>query len=207
MAKLADARDSKSRAPEGVCGFDSHPRHPMTTALRILGHLLRGQTRLWLLYTNVNWRTCEGCLAWHGRIVARPDDFPPHNGCPHEARPFPVWKLGEYRELSARMADRAGAELRRRALLREARSLLPTDPERALALLDEAGAVNVYLPEVEALARDPSLSDSALRARVRAVLLSRWKAKFAHDRYERQPELARTEQERWGVRRIEELLA
>lgn len=178
----------------------------MTTAFRILGHVLRGRTRLWLLYTNVNWRTCEGCLTWHGRIVARPEDFP-RDGCPREARPFPVWKLKEYRELSARMAARAEAELARRALLREARALLPTDPERALALLDEAGAVDVYLPEVEALARDPSLSDPALRTRVRAVLLARWKAKFAHERYERQPELARTEQERWGVQRIEELLA
>jgi hypothetical protein len=27
VAKLADARDLKSRAPQGACGFDSHPRH------------------------------------------------------------------------------------------------------------------------------------------------------------------------------------
>jgi hypothetical protein len=27
VAKLADARDLKSRDPQGSCGFDSHPRH------------------------------------------------------------------------------------------------------------------------------------------------------------------------------------
>lgn len=27
VAELADARDSKSRGPQGPCGFDSHPRH------------------------------------------------------------------------------------------------------------------------------------------------------------------------------------
>ncbi|MCX7750743.1 MAG: hypothetical protein N2320_04250 [Candidatus Bipolaricaulota bacterium] len=176
------------------------------TPLRILGHLLRGRTTLWQLYTNVHWRTCEACLALHGRIAPRPDGFP-RDGCPHEARPFPVWRLREHRELGARMAARAEAELRRRALVRQARALLATDPEGALRLLDEAGKVDVYLPEVEDLARDPALADPALRARVRTVLLARWKGKFAHERYERQPELARTEQERWGVRRIEELLA
>ncbi len=175
--------------------------------LRMLGHLLRGRTRLWLCYTSVTASTCEACLAWHGRIVARPEEFPSGDACPREVLAFPVWKLGAYREQAARMVARAQAELRRRELLRQAQALLAAEPERALALLDEAGAVDVFLPEVEALARDPALADPALRARVREVLLRRWKAKFALDRYERQPELARTQQEQWGVRRIEEVLA
>ena len=29
VAKLADARDLKSRAPEGACGFDPHPRQSL----------------------------------------------------------------------------------------------------------------------------------------------------------------------------------
>jgi hypothetical protein len=27
VAELADAQDLKSWAPQGACGFDSHPRH------------------------------------------------------------------------------------------------------------------------------------------------------------------------------------
>lgn len=30
VAKLADARDLKSRDPEGSCGFDPHPRHQIS---------------------------------------------------------------------------------------------------------------------------------------------------------------------------------
>lgn len=172
-----------------------------------MGHLLRGRTKLWLCYTSVTGRTCEACLAWHGRIVARPEEFPLRDGCPHEVQAFPVWKIGVYRELGARMVARAQAEVRRRKLLREVQALLATEPQRALALLDEAAAVDLFLPEVEALAREPALVDPALRAQVREVLLRRWKSKFAQERYERQPELARTQQEQWGVRFIQEILA
>ena len=33
VAKLADARDLKSRDPQGSCGFDPHPRHSRSTKL------------------------------------------------------------------------------------------------------------------------------------------------------------------------------
>ncbi len=179
----------------------------MTDLVRILGHLLRGQTSLWQCYTSVTWRTCKECLAWHGRIVAHPAEFPAHEGCPRELRRFPVWRLRAYRRMGRRMADRAADELRRRDLFQRARDLLSVDPEASLKLFDQAAAIDVYLPEVEALRDDPALIDPSLRARVGEIHLARWKSKFARERYERQPEIARTEQERWGVQRIKELFA
>lgn len=176
------------------------------TLLRTMSQLLRGRFRLWLCYTNVTWRTCERCLAWHGRIVDDPDRFPRHEGCQRELRPFPVWRLRAYSDEGRRMAGRARDELWRRSLFREAIALLPTEPKRSLILFDQAAAVDVYVPEVEALAREEALADPALRAQLREALLRRWKSKFAKERYERQPELARLEQERWGAQRIRELL-
>lgn len=176
------------------------------TSLRILGHLLRGRTRLWQCYTSVTWRTCDACLAWHGRIVTDPASFPRHAACHQEVQSFPTWRLAAHRKQGRRMADRAQAELHRRALFREATALLPTDPERSLTLFDQAAAVDVYLPEVETLARERALTDPHLRTRLRETLLRHWKSKFAKDRYERQPELARVQQEQWGVQRIKELL-
>ena len=173
--------------------------------LRVLGHLLRGRTALWQYYTAVTWRTCADCLAQHGRIAADPSVFPSHNGCPHEVRRFPVWRLAAHRAHGQRMAERAREEFRRRDLFRQALSFLPTDGEHSMSLFDRAASVNVYLPELETLARHPALADSALRAQLREIHLARWKSKFAQARYERQPELARTQQERWGVQRIKEL--
>lgn len=178
----------------------------MITLVRMVGHFLCGRTSLWQFYTSVSWRTCEGCLTWHGRIVADRGSVPRRDGCPHELRPFPVWRLATHRKQGRQMAQRARDELRRRDLFREAVALLPTDPERSLNLFDQAGSLDVYLPEIEALAQEgPVLADPALRARLREIHLERWKSKFARGRYERQPELARTAQEAWGVSRIREL--
>jgi len=177
----------------------------MTNVLRVLGHVLRGRTSLWQCYTSVTWRTCEACLAWHGRIVGHPVAFPSPDGCPRELRRFPVWRLGAYRSMSRRMRDRAADELRRRKLFRQARDLLSVDAETSLNLFDQAAAIDVYLPEIRALREDPALADSALRTRMREVHLARWKSKFATERYERQPELARAQQEQWGVQQIKEI--
>ncbi len=179
----------------------------MTNRLRALGHLFRGRTSLWQCYTSVTWRTCEACLAWHGRIVGHPEAFPSHTGCTHELRRFPVWKLGVYRDMSRRMQERALDELRRRKLFQQARDLLSVDSETSLGLFDQAAAIDVYLPEIEALSEDPALTDSDLRTRMREIHLARWKSKFATERYERQPELARTQQEQWGVQQIKEIFA
>ncbi len=177
--------------------------------LRILGHLLRARLYLFLCYTNVNWRTCEECLRWHGRIVADPQEFPAHNSCPHELLRFPVWRLRRFAQEAARMRQRAQAELHRRALFRQAVDTLAANPEASVKLFEQAGQVDVYLPELERLASEKSelLRDSELRARLREVFLRQWKAKFARERYERQPEGARTAQEAWGVARIKELFA
>ncbi len=179
----------------------------MLNLLRIIGYLLRGRTSLWQCYTAITWSTCDRCLSWHGRIVAAPASFPVHDGCHHELKAFPVWQLAAHRAHGRRMAERAQDELRRRNLFRTAQSLLPIDPERSLSLLDEAASVDVYLPEVEALASDPALADPSLQARIRGIFLFRWKSKFAKARYERQPELARAQQEQWGVQRIKELFS
>lgn len=175
--------------------------------LRILGHLLRGRTKLYQCYTNVNWRTCPECLSWHGRIVASPQGFPACDSCAHEVLAFSVWQLPAFRAKARAMAFRAKEELRRRELFRKGVELLPRDGQEALTLFDQAGAVDVYLPELEDLAREEALLSSSpeLRRALGEVFLRRWKAKFAKERYERQPELARTEQEQYGVRRIQEL--
>ncbi|MBC7317798.1 hypothetical protein H5T57_00885 [Candidatus Bipolaricaulota bacterium] len=178
--------------------------------VRILGHLLRGRFRLFQCYTNVNWRTCEACLSWHGRIVARPEDFPAHNGCPHELLAFPVWRLGEHRRQGERMKKKAMEELERREKWRRAAALLTTDPSTALALFQEAVQIDVYLPEVEELVEKKRAwlkENPAVSAELRRILAAGWKAKFAKERYERQPERARTAQERFGLVRLQELFS
>lgn len=178
--------------------------------VRILSHLVRGHFRLYQCYTNVNWRTCEACLSWHGRIVSHPQAFPAHNGCPHEVLSFPVWQLGAYREKGERMRAKAQEELVRREKWRAAAELLPRDPQKALALFQEAVQVDVYLPEVEELVRQNQVwlsQNPEVRGALHQILLAGWKGKFAKERYERQPEQARLAQERFGVERLRELLA
>ncbi len=178
--------------------------------LRVLSHLLRGHLRLYQCYTNVNWRTCEACLDWHGRIVAHPREFPAHDSCPHEVLAFPVWRLGEHRSKGERMRAKALEEIGRRETWHKARELLPRDPQRALALFEEAVQVDVYLPEVEELVRQNDRwfeENPEVRAALRQILLAGWKAKFAKERYERQPEQARMAQEKFGIERLQELLA
>ena len=177
----------------------------MTNALRVVGHLLRGHTSLWQCYTTITWRTCEVCLSWHGRVVRHPAAFPPHDGCAHELRRFSVWKLRAYREMGRRMGERARDELRRRDLSQRAVAMLSVDPEASIGLFDRAAAIDVHLHEIEDLGKNPVLADPALRARMREVLLARWKSKFATERYERQPELSRSQQEQWGVQQIKEI--
>ena len=181
----------------------------MLNALRIVRHLLFGRTYLWQYYTNVTWRTCEECLARHGRIAPRPEAFPdPGDGCERELLKFPVWELAAYREKARLMRELAQEELWRRRTFREATELLSTRPAEALRLFDQAGAVDVYIPELERLAQEQQellAGDAELRARLREVFLRRWSEKLAKPRYERLPERMRVARERWGERRIKEL--
>ncbi len=180
----------------------------MATVLRILAHLLRGRPRLYLCYTTVSWRTCDKCLNWHGKIVAHPAGFLPTDNCPHEVQAFPVWQLKAFRERGNRMQRKAREELARREAFSQAVELLSTQPATAIQLLERASQVDVHIPEIEALVKTKGheLEDAALRGQLREVFLRGWKSKFAQERYERQPELARSAQEAWGVDRIRELL-
>jgi len=177
--------------------------------LRILWHLARGRRTLWQYYTNVTWRTCERCLAWHGRIGASPRAFPnPNDGCERKLLAFPVWELPTYREKARLMRRRVEEELERRRLFQEAKQMLAKAPEQALELFDRAAAVDVYIPELEQLAREhgESLAEAPeLSARLREIFLRRWSEKFAKARYERLPERMRLAREKWGENRIKEL--
>ena len=174
----------------------------------IIGHLLRGHLRLYQCYTAVNWRTCEACLSWHGRIVSDPQVFPAHDNCAHEVLAFPIWRLGEHRRKSQRMRAKATEEILRREKWRKATELLPKDPAQALALFEEAAKTDVYLEEVEELAEKNRAwleENGEVRAALREIFARGWKGKFTKERYERQPELARTAQEQFGLARIKEL--
>ncbi len=178
--------------------------------LRVLSHLLRGHLRLYQCYTNVTWRTCEGCLSWHGRILSRPSAFAIDDDCVHEVLAFPVWQLPLYRQKGRRMRARAEEELRRRGLWQEGVNLLTACPEEALEKFALATEVDLYLPELEILVEQHGSwlkEQPRIRSALRELFLAAWKAKFSKERYERQPEQARMDQERWGLARIQELLA
>lgn len=107
------------------------------------------------------------------------------------------------------MRKKAEEELSRREKWRRALEILPRDWEKALTLIQEAAQVDVYLPEVEELVeknKDWLLGNHTVRKNLREILVTGWKAKFAKERYERQPELARVSQEKFGLQRLSELL-
>lgn len=174
-------------------------------------HLLRGRLRLWQYYTNVTWSTCEECLQRHGRILSAPTALPdPGDGCERKLLPLAVWELGAHRERARRMRELAREELARRRLLAEGSDLLTADLAGALDRLDRAGAVDVYLPELERLADRHGewlAGQPAVRRRLQELFLRRWSGKFAKPRYERLPERMRLARERWGERRIKELFS
>lgn len=188
-----------------------YPAVGMWNWLRVSSHLVRGRRYLWQYYTDVTWRTCEDCLRWHGRIAGSPAAFPKQgDSCKRELLRFPVWELGAYREKARAMQERARRELERRRLFQEALRLLPEDPQGAVALFDRAGAVDVYIPELERLSeeyRELLSREPGLRQELRELFLRRFSGKFQTPRYERLPELMRTERERWGAGRIKELFS
>ncbi len=161
-------------------------------------------------YTNVNYLTCERCLAWHGLIRKTPDDFPaPEDGCERAILPVAPAERKLYREKRRRMRAAARAELQRRKLFEQALDDLPDDPEQALATFRSAVRIDVYVPDIEQLVeRHHGLleADSALRETLHSLFVKAFSDKFGWRRYERLPEVMRLRREQVGIERIHELL-
>lgn len=161
-------------------------------------------------YTNVNYRTCEECLSWHGMIRGRPDAFPKAaDDCESSILRIPRKQLRSYRDQAKRMRLRAKGELKRRELFEEALDLLAIQTEEALGLLDRAASIDLYVPDIERLVERHGdfLHDHLdIRDRLRTQLLKAYSDKFGWRRYELLPEVMRLQRERAGMDRINELL-
>ena len=160
-------------------------------------------------YTNVNYASCEDCLAWHGVIRHRRDAFPaPDDGCESAILAIPVKQRRAYRQQAKQMRLRARSELARRDLFGEAMNVLVDDAETALALLERSAGIDLYIPDIERLAdRHGAFLDTqpGIRERLRMQLRKAYSDKFGWRRYERLPEMMRLQHEQAGVRRIDEL--
>ena len=160
-------------------------------------------------YTNVNYLTCEQCLAWHGVIRRHPRQFPDaSDGCERSILPVPPRERKAYREKGRRMRVAARAELERRRLFEEGLDGLADDPGRALASFRQAAGIDVYVPDLERLAdrHRPLLERNvALRDALRGLFAKAFSDKFGRRRYERLPEPMRLQREQVGIERIHEL--
>jgi hypothetical protein len=160
-------------------------------------------------YTNVNYRTCERCLSWHGVIRRKPNAFPvPDDGCESAILQIPAKQRRAYRLQAKRMQLRAQSELKRREWFDAAVALLPEDAVSALALLDRSATIDLYIPDIERLAAlhaEFLAEQPGIREQLRIQLRKAFSDKFGWRRYERLPELMRLQREQTGVRRIDEL--
>ncbi len=161
-------------------------------------------------YTNVNYRTCEECLSWHGAIRSKPDTLPKAgDDCESSILRIPRKNLRMYREKSKQMRLRAQGELRRRELFEEALNLLANQSDEALELFGRASGIDLYIPDIERLVKrhgDFLLNHPDLKDRLRIQLLKAYSDKFGWRRYERLPEVMRLQREQAGLDRINELL-
>jgi len=160
-------------------------------------------------YTNVNYLTCEDCLAWHGVIRRNPDDFPqPNDSCERAILPIPPKERKAYREKGKRMRAAARAELERRWRFEEGMGLLPERPEEALDAFRAAAGIDVYVPDIERLTaqhRDLLQRAPEFRQALRGLFAKAYSDKFGWRRYERLPEEMRLQREQAGIARIHEL--
>jgi hypothetical protein len=169
------------------------------------------RTRQFVQYfTNVNYLTCEACLKLHGRIARDPSSFPePHDGCERQLLRFPRSELKAHREQRRRMEALARAELRRRGLMAEAAAVLSADPGTALEAFRAAVAIDIFLPELEALAGEHAETFRAspdLRRSLCDLFTRAYSAKFGWRRVEqRMPEPVRIAREQAGLQRIDAL--
>ncbi len=160
-------------------------------------------------YTDVNYLTCERCLAWHGVIRKDPGEFPDHpDDCERSILPVSPRDRKAYREKGRRMRAVAQAELERRKLFDAGLELLPESPEQAIESFRQAARVDLYVPDLERLVeRHRGLldRDASLREALRALFVKAFSDKFGWPRYERLPERMRLQRERAGIERINEL--
>lgn len=160
-------------------------------------------------YTNVSRRSCPECLALHGLIRSNPKRFPERDDtCERAVLAIPRRQLKDYRQKGKDMQAAAQAELRRRDLFRQAADCLRGDPETAIDLFRRASTIDLYIPDLEALAqahRELLDHDPALRERLRTMFVKAYSDKFGWRRYERLPELMRLAREKAGIERIREL--
>ena len=161
-------------------------------------------------YTNVNYKTCNDCLAWHGVIRGKSDAFPnPVDDCESSILRIPRKQLRAYREQARRMRLRAQGELKRRELFENAMNLLANQTETALELFAQAARIDLYIPDIERLVERHGgyLQDHpCVRDQLRTQLLKAYSDKFGWRRYERLPEVMRLQREQAGMDRINELL-
>jgi len=90
--------------------------------------------------------------------------------------------------------------------MEEATGLLRTGTEAARGRLEQAGRMDVHLSELEHMADEHGellRANPDLRARLRVILVKRWRKKFAFPRYELLPERMRMQHETWGVEEIQ----
>jgi len=160
-------------------------------------------------YTNVNYLTCERCLAWHGVIRKDPGEFPDHpDDCERSIVPVPPRARKAYHEKGRRMRAAAQAELVRRKLFEEGLETLSGSPEQAIMSFRRAARIDLYVPDLARIAeRHRGLldRDSALREALRALFVKAFSDKFGWRRYERLPEVMRVRHEEDGIERINEL--
>jgi hypothetical protein len=160
-------------------------------------------------YTNVNYLTCERCLAWHGVLRGKPGKFPdPSDGCERVILSVPPRERKECREKSRRMRDVARAELERRKLFEAGMEALSERPEQAIESFRRAARIDLYVPDLERLAerhRELFDRDLALREALRALFVKAFSDKFGWRRYELLPEVMRLRREKAGIKRINEL--
>ena len=159
-------------------------------------------------YTNVNYKTCADCLAWHGRIAGGPDRFPdPDDACERSVLAFGWRERRTYLDRRRTMQRLAQAELARRELFRRAERALAGNAEEALELFSRAVQIDVYVPELEALVERQAapLADRAVREQLRLVFRKAFSDKFGRRRYELLPEPMRIQREAAGMKRIDEL--
>lgn len=161
-------------------------------------------------YTNVNYRTCAKCLAWHGVTRGKPDAFPNvTDDCESSILRITRKQLRSYREQAKRMRLRAQGELKRRELFENAMNLLPDQTESALECFALAASIDLYIPDIERLVETHGgfLHDHpGIREQLRTQLMKAYSDKFGWRRYERLPEVMRLQREQAGVDRINELL-